>query len=530
MYYQYMSGANDNERLLSTSDQQSTNTQQIVYSNRTLEDDLQSEWWAGIQTSMNAVKQKHGKNVDFYVIDGEGHCSFGLYYPMQEDGFEEWVAPIVKENRVVANHRPSAVAFMCSICMGGVLLLAALSSTRQKYQNKLLDDESMMNETRSERMPKSLLRLKGMMMYQASRYSEYPWTAAYFFTYTLYFVWMLISQGFAHPLDNPTLGPSAVGLSVFGINNPSLVVYRMEHYRLLTSAFLSSGVVTYLLVAYTMYRHVAVLESVLLENKHPHWTLPLVAAITSLGVNLFYAMVGRGASSARLAMVIGINVFSGVLQRRSSSSMNAVYPAPWVFSIFWAVIGSTPLFPFDSVVTILTAVVIGVGLGFLLFDNSQSDQMNEDYHGGSESTADIAALPSVRWNVIKGLASMYMLWYILILFRVPKPSRQNVYPYLTGCNLVYSDQISDFIEQYASGYGGRKLEGDDDYFSGQVCAQLCVPHLVHRPLIWGVRRLGSLEVEEGTCEENGYDEHVADKTVREYTVTLEVQVFTQSEE
>lgn len=524
-----MSGNNDNERLL-TSYPEPNNTQK-VHLNRRLEDDLQTEWWTGIQTSMSTVKQKHGKNVDFYIIDGEGHCSFGLYYPLQDQGFEEWVAPIVKENRVVANKRPSAVAFICSIAMGGLLLLAALSSMKQKNQRKLLDDDASLNESRRvRRISPWLLQLKELAIHQASRYSTYPWTAVYLFSCTLYFVCMLISQGFAHPLDNPTLGPSAVGLSSFGINNPSLVVYRMEQYRLVASTFLCSGVITYLLVAFSMYRNAAVLESTLLENNHPHWTFALVAAMISLGVNLFYVIAGKGATSASLALVIGLNVFSGVLQRRSSSNLNTVYPAPWGFTIFWAIVGSTPLFPFDSVVAISTAVVIGAVLGMLLFDNSKSDQTDEDYQMSSDST-DAAAVPSIRWNAVKCTGGVYLLWYLLILFRVPSPYQSNVYPYLTGCNLVYSDQIGDFIKQYANGYGGgRKLEGTDDYFNGQnMCAQLCVPHLVHRPLVWGVRKLGLLAVEEGTCEENGYDEHVADKTMREYTVTLEVQVFTQSE-
>lgn len=120
MYYQYMSGNGNNNARSLTTYPDSTNLQR----NRTLEDNLQSEWWTGIQTSMNAVKKKHNQNVDFYIIDGEGHCSFGLYYPLQDAGFEEWAAPIVKENRVVGSKRPSAAAFLCSAVLGGMLALA----------------------------------------------------------------------------------------------------------------------------------------------------------------------------------------------------------------------------------------------------------------------------------------------------------------------------------------------------------------------------------------------------------------------
>jgi membrane associated rhomboid family serine protease len=531
MYYQYMSGdgSNNNGRHLTYPDSNSTN-QQI---NRTLEDNLQSEWWTGIQTSMNAVKKKHPKNVDFYIIDGEGHCSFGLYYPLQDEGFEEWAAPIVKEGRVVGNKRPSAAVFLCSVALGGLLALATLTAMKQKNQSKLLDGEASMNESSgARRMPAAILQIKSVILRQSSRYSSYPWTAAYIFATTLYFVCMLVVQGFAHPLDNPSLGPSAVGLSSFGINNPSLVIYKMEHYRLFTSTFLCSGVLTYLMVMFSMYKHGAALESALLENKHHHWTFPMVAAIISMGANLFYACIGKGASCTSLALAIGLNVFSGVLQRRSAAAnLNSLYPSPWVFTIFWSVIGSTPLFPFDSVVAILVSVVIGAALGLLLFDSNKSEQIDTDNYADSSVSVQENESASIRWSFVKGTGAAYCILYLLIVFRVPSPDERNVHPYLTGCNLVYSDQIGEFVEKYANGYNGRMLQGNDDVFDGQnLCAQLCIPHLVHRPLIWGVRKLGLVAVEEGTCEENGYDEHIADKTVREYTITFEVQVFTQSQD
>ncbi len=122
---------------------------------------------------------------------------------------------------------------------------------------------------------------------------------------------------------------------------------------------------------------------------------------------------------------------------------------------------------------------------------------------------------------------MCLVLYILLMFGVPSPDRKNIHPYLTGCNLIYADQLDDFIGEYVSNDGKRGLQDDQDMFNGQnVCAQLCVPHLVSRPLVWGVHKLGLIALKEGTCEQNGYEEHVADKTVEEYTVTLEVQVFT----
>mmetsp|Transcript_7288 Transcript_7288/g.16009 ORF Transcript_7288/g.16009 Transcript_7288/m.16009 type:complete len:127 (-) Transcript_7288:193-573(-) len=120
--------------------------------------------------------------------------------------------------------------------------------------------------------------------------------------------------------------------------------------------------------------------------------------------------------------------------------------------------------------------------------------------------------------------------YIILLFRLPTPDKHNIHPYLTGCSLVYSDQIGNFVSAYAD--NGRALaEGNDgeDWLDDQnLCAQMCIPHLVSRPAIWGVKKFSSLKLDEGTCEENGYNEHIADKTFHEYTVVFEVQLFTSS--
>lgn len=477
-------GNNNNGRSLSSSLSQSSNNTHTINTNRNLEDNinLQTEWWNGIVTSMNAVQKKHDKNVFFYTIDGEGHCSFGLYYPLQDEGFESWASPIVKEGRVIGNHRPSAVSFTISFALGGACLMAAIAAARQKNESKLLDEEtSDSNNHRANRLSSSMLRLKGIAILHASRYSSYPWTASYLFTISLYFILMLIIQGFAHPLDNPTLGPSAVGLSSFGINNPSLIIYQMEHYRLFTSTFVCSGVITFLPVFFSMYKYGAALESAMMENKHPHWVFAIVAAIISLGVNLMYACVGNGASGTSLSLVIGLNVFCGILKRRSDTSSaytpyNKPYISSWGFTLFVALIGCTPLFPFDSPVTILAAIVIGTVLGLFLFQNTLL--------GSTEGKSGY----TVRWNIVRGTGVLFFVMYLLVLLGVPSPEIRNIHPYLTGCNLVYSDQIGDFVEQYAGNYRGRMLEGNDDLFGGQnMCAQLCVPHLVHRPLVWGAK-------------------------------------------
>jgi hypothetical protein len=286
-----------------------------------------------------------------------------------------------------------------------------------------------------------------------------------------------------------------------------------------------------------MYKHGAMLESALMENDYPHWVFVLVVVIISMGVNLLYACISNGASCTSLALVVGLNIFSGILQRMSMSSVKKMYPTSWCFTFLVLLFGSTPLFPFDSVVALSASPVIGTIIACLLFERKRSEgivtenEYRNDLHSDSSEHVTTEQGATLRWGFVKGAGVTYLILYILLLFRVPSPDKKNMYPYLTGCSLVYSDQIGDFIGNYASSYGGRSLEGNQDLSDGQnLCAQLCVPHLVYRPLVWGVRKLGLVALEEGTCEENGYDEHIADKTVREYTVTLEVQVFSNSEE
>lgn len=200
------------------------------------------------------------------------------------------------------------------------------------------------------------------------------------------------------------------------------------------------------------------------------------------------------------------------------------------------ILGCTPLFPFDSLVALTSAVVTGVVIGLTLFVPAETPEsgdaviMNQSM--ASEDPTEKPAAHHVRWKFVTGMGAVYALMYLLVLFRVPSPDKHNVYPYLTGCSLVYSDQIGEFVNAYANANGGGRSLGEDngeDYFDGDnMCAQMCIPHLVYRPAVWGARKFASVPLETGTCEENGYDEHIADKTFNEYSVVFEVQVFTSS--
>ena len=69
-YFQYMSGNGDEGRKLSAGAEGSLD-EMALSGRRTEDEDVESEWWGAISTSLSTVQNKH-KNVDYYVIESEG--------------------------------------------------------------------------------------------------------------------------------------------------------------------------------------------------------------------------------------------------------------------------------------------------------------------------------------------------------------------------------------------------------------------------------------------------------------------------
>ena len=100
---------------------------------------------------------------------------------------------------------------------------------------------------------------------------------------------MIFSEGLTHPLDNPSLGPSAKILSSFGINNPSLVVHEFHLYRLISSNFLCSGILTYFITISALLRCVKDVEKLLGNSNHFMFAIMIIA----FGSNLLYSCLGK---------------------------------------------------------------------------------------------------------------------------------------------------------------------------------------------------------------------------------------------
>lgn len=66
------------------------------FHHRRMNDDVEMQWWDKMNTSMASAMESHS-NFDSFVMEGTGHCSFGLNVPLEYEGFEEWAASLLQE-------------------------------------------------------------------------------------------------------------------------------------------------------------------------------------------------------------------------------------------------------------------------------------------------------------------------------------------------------------------------------------------------------------------------------------------------
>lgn len=104
-YYTLMNGGSiadlfGRDRLLSKNEPNELKTLEghiTSHSNKRRTDEVQPEWWSKMNNSMSLAMARHS-NFDMFVMDGEGHCSFGLNVPLEYPGFESWSSTIVDES------------------------------------------------------------------------------------------------------------------------------------------------------------------------------------------------------------------------------------------------------------------------------------------------------------------------------------------------------------------------------------------------------------------------------------------------
>lgn len=568
-YYQHMASAFGNGV------DDNNNTQRHLEDGNVV---TEEQWWSQLSSSFKQVLETHA-NVDTYVINGEGHCSFGLYYAETEGGddFTRWASNLLQFRAI----KPASGLkwFLFSAMVGaGMLACTVLHQKRQMANQGNIKDRGAIQalNDKPDRGAFGSQCLRSMANIVGSFARDAPITAAYGLTVTLYFICVLSWDHLETWIYNPSIGPTAATLSVFGINNPTLIVYQRDVMRLIESTFLCSGVVTYLLVMLSLYRYVRPVEHVLRETSRNtrggatscHFasgSFLEIGAILSFGSNLLYACLGSGASCSSLALILGILTFSCAIH---SYHKQTDFPRPLRATII-IFIGSALFLPFNSWIMMTSAMAIGMFLALGIYSPlsssskgvgnamMQDHQMYKSYSDGDDdsppprppqrslsSDFPTRTIMTRRKRPLQTLVAVVVLLVFLLLFQIRQPNRIYEQPFLTGCDLVYTTHVSEIANSYAGQYLGnsntnvtngnynngarrRRLDDqtnnadDEDY----MCAQFCVPHLVSRPLLWSANVYTGFDVQRGWCEEAGYGQHVADKTFSYKSYSVDVELY-----
>ena len=512
-YYEWMSGNQENRYLAQQRQDDKTRSYSVNPANhylfqqlpqRSLEqngNDQGSEWWSELSTSIETITSKHS-NVESFFIESDGHCSFGLYYALQEDGFAEWAGSIFAEDRLIRGS-PAVALFVLASLSGALLWIGAATARLKSKQHIAVDDEELLEKQKG----RSLYCLVAC----TAPFQKVPVTAAYALALSIYFWTMIIVVGFAHPLNNPSLGPKAVDLSRFGINNPSLIVYKWQIHRIITSNLLCSGIIAYLIVLLYLWNIVRHIESALQKPIR----FALIALLIALGANLTYALVGNGASCASVALVFGFTPFYLAMRRsQGTSAWCATFTAVLMFIIV------SVLLPFNSWIMLLAAFGFGAIVANGIVAMSPTDA--RDAEDGELHMV-------LRKTPLFILMCTYCAMAFVIVSRIRSPNKLYLQPFYTGCDLmvVEGEDLAAAAGNFYNADRRRRLH-DQNGIDDNMCAQFCVPHLVSRGVTYGAQRLLGLGLVRGTCDMLGYDEYMADKTFKQMSYALDVEIFVQS--
>lgn len=501
-YYKWMSGGNDGN-----------NRRRLEQNNN-----INSQWYDELTASIQAVQRKHPNVKAYWYGDEEAHCTFGLYYPLQQDGFAEWAGDIVKEQRLEAS--PQLVPVLLSVVaavlvVGSATYYTAHKSSDSSYQGE--DGEFVKYEDGAIQESRSWnTTFRSFLAARAATIATCPVCNAYLIVISLLLVIILIREGFVHPLNNPSLGPSAMSLSDYGINNPSLIVYRLNFWRLLTSNFVCSGVLAFILVVPGVFVYGRQLERILGSRN-----LAVVSFLIAMGSNLVYAICTSGATCSSLAFILGLYAFSiGVRIRRGEEKCNLITIVLFTFLV------AALFFPFNSWIVMGAAFFLGGLFSFFLFEMDNAFEMDNDLTLEKGTDKRFRLLKKRALTV--GAVNAVLCFTLLV--RLRRPDRLYLQPFYTGCDLKYAEDIGNIASKFSGNNDQRFLEGDDGNQGGNsYCAQFCVPHVASRGIGLGARKFFDFEITDGTCEAVGFADHVADKTFKYFSYSLDVEVFKNSD-
>jgi membrane associated rhomboid family serine protease len=502
-YFQWMSGSHNNNN------------------QRRLEDntDVETTWWSQLSSSLEYITSRHANVHTYWIDEAEGHCSFGLYYPLQTDGFAEWAGAIL-QFPTLSSQDFTAGSFAWCLFLGAGLASGSLYLTERK-ENRKNDHGSDFIAWEEEDQPELTKRswkesIRGLGLRFFHTIERYPVTAAYVSVVTTYFLIMILREPFTHPLNNPSIGPSALTLHRYGILNPSYVVYKYEWFRLITSCFLCSGIWTFLMAIGLTAMHVIPLE-ILLGSKN----FGIIAALLGFGSNLIYSFWGNGASCSCTAFMVGFSAFRVTMVRDgiSRATIALLLVTALVVSVF---------FPFNSWILVLSNMVLGVVLAMVLLETTKNAEQSAESNLSEKITAthikqdhEPVVPPTLRQKRLFVAISSLVILSLLLIIRVRRPDKLYLEPFYTGCDLKYTDAISDLITtSYANDYGDQQTDELDG-----LCAQFCIPNFVSRVSTVGAKKIFDFDLQSGTCELHGYGQHLIDKTFQYFRYSLDVEIY-----
>lgn len=475
------------------------------------------QWWTLLSTSLQTLKNAH-KNFDIFMIDGEGHCSFGLYYGFAVEGFGEWAGSLFKESTLIGKHRNSVILFCVACVLGGCSAFVLLKKYDGRVSVEVDKNDLIENESDSTNQSNYRAKMKNMIPQSFLKYiSMCPFTSGYMIMVTFYFWSMIFGHGFAHLLDNPSFGPTPQVLSSYGINNPTLIVYHLEIWRLFSSTFLCSGLFTYLLTMFCCWKHIRYIEERIDSSK----AFSVLCLTLCFGPSLIYACTRDGASCGTLAFVLGLNAYSitsvALNTDEGREKCPIFFPNPWIATMIVTILACV-IFPFNNWVYIFSSISIGIVMARLTVIG--------DGVGGGLKTMVSQTLISRRALLIT--ISIYTAMLFILVFRGRRPDKMYEYPFFTGCNLLFTDKVSDIVGSFMNddeADNRRHLGSGDVAYDQDMCAQACVPHIASMGTVWGVEQYFDVSLENGVCDEEGSYYFMFAKTFKYFTYSLDVEVF-----
>lgn len=522
------------------------------------------EWWSLLSYNFNQLLATHA-NVARYIISGEGHCSFGLYFAQTEGGddFERWASHLLQFRTV--KEASGMKWFGATIAFGCWLLLVA-----KLYQRRQLASSSQdSNANKKTNCCVKILTCYWLTSYIGYLMQDAPITITYGTAMVIYFARVISWSNLENWIYNPSLGPTAKTLSTFGINNPTLIIDHQQYLRLVTSTFLCSGSITFALALLSLFRYIRPMEHAIRrmsqtahcgEVRSCHLSskrlLEVWIAISCIS-NLLYACFTDGASCSSLAVILGLQAFSCTMH--SCHGLEA-FPRPVGATLVLYIMTSLFL-PFNNWIMMASSILTGILLACLMYSpvpslsledselllkESQSygtytEDKNKDETDSLSGKKDDKSRQTI---LVRRCCPSCLLFLIvaallaLLLLHFPTPDTTYEQPFLTGCDFAYTTDVGEIVENYADLYPGtgdpnegerrRRLVVGDDHKKEQysnMCAQFCVPYLFTRPFLWSAQYYTGFDIQRGWCDEVGFSEHIADKTLSYKVYSVDVELY-----